>query len=154
MVAHPRVVDWYTWTNPGNPNPDGPSANQQVGTYAWNGNNGLICLTNGTLWAYTKSRKDIYLCPTFAAKSVCGQSDAVRSYSMNGAISGWSFINKDMRASSTVLFGDDKLVNQGAFDTCFTTNSFGLFPTNEVGKWHNNGVAGNVVFVDGHVDKM
>lgn len=129
---------WATW-NPA----DGTSTNIQTGTYGWNlSDGGMATITNGTLWPYAKG-KEIYLCPTFAQKSICGRSDAVRSYMMDTNASWVSFTGQNVRKSTTVLFGD----------YLYATNT-GTFSTNTIGKWHAGNKAGSVVFMDGHVDKM
>ncbi len=120
------------------------------GQDAWYGPSAEKSITNGTLWAYASSL-DIYLCPTFASKSVCGQADAKRSYAMNVNISGAGFLT--LAGVSTFLFCDDKgLMGNKPLNTdpqCLT---------NEVGTWHpwDTKVAGkgNVVFLDGHVERQ
>ena len=129
-----HVAGWVAWYN---------RANYQqgsAGTYAWNGPNGLASVSNGTLWAYAK-HQDIYLCPSFAQRSVCGVSDAVWSYAMNMNVSEKLYIK--MTSPTTVLFGDARSV---------TNQNRASFGTNEVGLWHSGG-KGQVVFIDGHVEK-
>lgn len=136
-------VAWDTW--PGYP-ADGPRPTKPTSgfNYSWRGASGLACITNGSLWGYARQEKDIYLCPTFALKSVCGQTDAVRSYSMNTALHWRVYFDVSSVAVRTVLFGDDNGLRSGQTDSQFATN--------EVGRWHVN--RGQVVYLDGHVDKL
>jgi prepilin-type processing-associated H-X9-DG protein len=117
-----------------------------AGQYDWKGANGTACITNGALWSIVKV-KDVYLCPTFALKNVCGVNNAMRSYSMNSAVSGFSMLMVS-KPVGTVLFGDDRIVTNSPYDPSFATN--------EIGQWHSatgRVGAGQVVFVDGHVEK-
>ena len=113
------------------------------GHYDWHGPNALICLTNGALWGYLAREPDVFLCPTFAQKSWCGQNDAVRSYAMNTNLSERLFVDRNMNASTTILFGDDSNV---------ITRVNACFSTNQVGQWHSD-KKGNVVYVDCHVER-
>jgi len=97
------------------------------------------------LWGYLAGEPNVFLCPTFALKSVCGKTDAVRSYAMNTNLSWRLFVDKNMRASTTILFGDDATMTN-------SVNSDSGFATNQIGQWHNNG-KGNAVYVDGHVEQ-
>ena len=139
-------VAWNTW--PGFPS-DGPRAGSQHsgGTYSWRGAVGLTCITNGALWSYVKREKAVYLCPTFEQRTVCGQTDAVRSYSMNQVLNHRVFADQSMQASRTVLFGDDGALLTGVA----AANVDAQFATNEVGRWH--GGKGHVIYVDGHTDR-
>ena len=138
-------VDWYTWPNyPTN----GPIFNNRPndGSYDWQNANGIACLTNGTLWIYANT-KDLYLCPTFALKTVCGSKFPVRSYSMNASLSGRNVLLGG--ASVNILFGDDRAVATGPFDPAFT-------PATEIGQWHSSTGrvgTGQVIYQDGHVEK-
>jgi prepilin-type processing-associated H-X9-DG protein len=135
-------VDWGTWTSyPTN----GPVSGNPTGTGAWNGTNGIRAITNGTLWEFTESR-DVYLCPTFAQRSVCRTNDAVRSYSMNSKATG-NFMTAG--AFTVILFGDDRTTTNSPYDTQFDAAT-------EIGQWHSTTGrvgAGNVVYLDGHVEK-
>jgi len=119
------------------------------GQDAWYGSLAVKSITNGTLWTYVNSL-NIYICPTFSAKSVCGQSDAKRSYGMNMNISGAGILG--LTGVSTILFCDDK----GLMNTA-NNNIDPQCNTNEVGTWHpwDPKVAGkgNVVYLDGHVER-
>lgn len=139
---HRGWVDWYTWA--GAPS-DGPQSGKPAdGTYNWRGSQGLTCVTNGELWSYARYEDDIYLCPTFALKSICGQTDAARSYSMNSNLSWSVYFEASSRAARTVLFGDDRNVGASPYDP--------QFGTNEMSTWHAG--KGQVVYLDGHVDKL
>jgi prepilin-type N-terminal cleavage/methylation domain-containing protein len=129
---------WVAWQNYSNGQ---TSASQFTGQYAWNGSSALGTISNGCLWPYLKE-KDVYLCPTFALRTVCGQSDAMRSYALNTNASG--VIIGAYNASTMVLFGDDLNVRNSPYD--------GAFATNEVARWHSAG-KGFVVYGDGRVDK-
>ncbi len=132
---------WVAWYDVSGPL-DGPrgGARPANGNYSWRGSQGYSTITNGTLWAYA-THPDVYLCPTFAVPKVCGQTDAMRSYSMstnaNRLVIGYS-------VSSLVLFGDDANVTASPYD--------GAFGTNEVARWHSPG-RGQVVYADGRVEK-
>ena len=133
-------VSWYNYPVLG------PYGSPQVGAFDWHGANGLACVTNGALWGYLSTERDVFLCPTFGLKSKCGQPDAMRSYSMNSNLSDKVFVDVNItgKASTTILFGDDRNVTIAPYDV--------QFGTNEVGQWHNNSM-GNVVCVDGHVER-
>ncbi len=117
--------------------------NGSGGAYAWNGANGYSSITNGALWGYVKSA-DVYLCPTFALKSVSGLTDAKCSYAMvtNMFVSGANILG--MQGATTVLYCDDNNVRTNAYDP--------KCGTNEVGVWHRG--KGNVVYLDGHVERQ
>lgn len=128
-------VAWATWT--GAPS-DGPQATKPAdGTYAWRGANGTACITNGSIYGYLRS-KDVFLCPTHYQNTKL--KDAVRSYSMNTNVSQANMLN--VKASVTILFGDDRNIE---------TSLDGGFGTNEIAQWHTG--QGNVIFVDGHVER-
>ena len=142
-------VAWISWT--GAP-VDGPvsGAKPADGAYDWQDATaarlGTASITNGSLWTYTRA-KDVYRCPTFAMKSVCFSGSPSRSYSMNSFLSGQNILN--VRATTNILFGDDRAVRNNPYDPVFT-------PTTEIGQWHSTtgsvGV-GQVVYLDGHVEK-
>ncbi len=128
-------VAWWDYT-------DGQTnSSQPAGSYAWSGTNGAASISNGCLFPYLKE-KDVYLCPTFALRTVCGVTDARRCYALNTNASG--VIIGAYNASTMVLFGDDLNVRNSPFD--------GAFATNEVARWHSAG-KGFVVYGDGRVDK-
>ena len=118
-------------------------SNGQGGNNAWYGANGYASITNGSLWGYVNSA-DVYLCPSFAIKSVCGQPDPKRSYAMitNRFVSGARILG--IQGAATALYCDDNSVISGG------PNADPKCSSNEVGVWHNG--KGNVVFVDGHVE--
>jgi prepilin-type N-terminal cleavage/methylation domain-containing protein/prepilin-type processing-associated H-X9-DG protein len=138
-------VAWDQWDGWTGTIPDGPRAGGQPsgGAYSWRGAVGAQCITNGALWSYVQRESSIYLCPTFALKTVCGVTDMVRSYSMNSNLSEAVFFNQTVNASRTVLFGDDGALLAGQVDV--------EFGTNQVGRWH--GARGNVVYLDGHAER-
>lgn len=117
------------------------------GLYAWYDANGYACVTNGSLWGYNKS-PDIYLCPTFVFKSICGQSAPSFSYSMNSAVSGVNALG-GVQGATLVLFGDSSIL-KGVVSP--TASLISQFSTNQVGTWHNG--KGNVVYYDGHVERQ
>jgi prepilin-type processing-associated H-X9-DG protein/prepilin-type N-terminal cleavage/methylation domain-containing protein len=120
---------WVAWQN--------GLANQ---TYTQTGGGGIACITNGTLYRYVRSR-DIYMCPTL--KAISTYANYTRGYSMatNSGASGASILST--RATTVVLFGDDSGCTISAKDSQFSTN--------QVGKLH--GGKGNVIYLDGHVEK-
>jgi prepilin-type processing-associated H-X9-DG protein/prepilin-type N-terminal cleavage/methylation domain-containing protein len=132
-------ITWYTWNSYPNRNPPGKTSKpSDTDNYQWSGANGTICITNGSLWEYTKSI-DVYVCPTH--KMLKGSGNAVRSYSMSAALSYVNFFQA--RSSMQVMFGDDRSVTNSPYD--------GQFSTNDVAKWHTG--KGNVVYLDGHVEQ-
>jgi len=143
-------VAWYNYssTNSGDASYDGPrSSNPGDGNYAWYGTDGYSSITNGSLWGYNNSA-DIYLCPTFAFKSVCGQSVPSFSYAMNSSIRGINALG-GVQGATLVLFGDSSIL-KGVVSPTGTLIS--QFLTNQVGIWHNG--KGNVVYYDGHVERQ
>jgi prepilin-type processing-associated H-X9-DG protein len=137
---------WPTYPN------DGPFPSQPGnGSYDWQdasvAKQGTRSLTNGTLWSYVKA-KDVYLCPTFAQWDVCKSRSPVRSYAMNSSLS-YANILSVTSPVTTILFGDSRDIR-----TAVTNSQFaGL---TEIGRWHSStsGVGGgNVVYLDGHVEK-
>lgn len=134
-------VGGYTWS--GYPS-EIASGNPGASSYSWRGTQGLQSLTNGSLWAYVQQEKSVYLCPTFAQKAVCKQTDAIRSYSMNSSVHWRYFTDQRLQASRTVLYGEDNGLLAGQMDASYATNS-------EVGRWH--GIKGHVIYIDGHTDR-
>jgi prepilin-type N-terminal cleavage/methylation domain-containing protein/prepilin-type processing-associated H-X9-DG protein len=122
-------VCWFNWT---------PSATP--GVYAQAGAGGAACITNGTLYPFSRSR-DIYMCPSFKSLSAA-YSTYTRSYSMNSSVSGTSILAG--RPTALVLFGDDS--------GCTVATADSQFGTNEVYRIHGGGKA-QVVYLDGHVEK-
>lgn len=133
-------ISYYNYTN------GHTQAASFTGNYDWRGAQGLRSVTNGVLWPYVRE-KEAYLCPTFALRSVCGQTDAMRSYSMNtNAGSAMVGAGSFMNASQLLLYGDDRFITNGLD---------GGFVDTEIGRWHGDrtGACGVVVFADGHVEK-
>ena len=130
-------VAWYDY-------PNGDKSGS-TGKNAWYGVDGYKSITNGTLWNSTKT-EDVYLCPTFKFKSVCGQTSPKRSYAMNQYIGGANLMSIQ-GASATMLFCDDKKVVSTGI------NADPKCDTNEVGlTWHQG--KGNFVYVDGHIERQ
>lgn len=132
---------WIAFSN----RPDGfvaTSAAQTNVGYGWNGPAGVGSITNGTLWTYSLSL-DVYLCPTFNQKNVCGTNDAKRSYSMVETNLNVNFFSSQMVRYP--LYAEDVNVRNPPYDGSMTG-------TNEYAKWHTG--KGNVVFLDGHVEKF
>jgi len=134
-----HIAGWVAWTNYAN---GAVSGSGTVGPYHWRGAAGIRTITNGCLWPYI-TEKDVYLCPTFKMRSICGVDDAMRSYSMNTNAS-WLYVGSDRyQASTLMLYGDDRTI----------TNSLdGGFGTNDVAQWHSSG-KGMVIYADGRVEK-
>lgn len=131
--------------------PDGDvkvQAGNPGGSYDWRGNPGIGTITNGCLWGYVKE-KNVYLCPTFQLRTVCGVNDAMRSYSMNTNVS-WARLGT-YQASSIILYGDDRNITSSPYDGGFGTNA------TDLGQWHSGasggGSKGFVVYGDGRVCK-
>jgi len=133
-----HVHGWVAWYNSSYAS---ETAGGSVGLYAWSGANGYGSITNGSLWVCVKSA-DIYVCPSFALKSVCGQSDAMRSYAMvtNMSVGGANILG--LQGATTALYCDDNNVRTSPYDP--------KCGTNELGVWHNG--KGNVVYLDGHIE--
>jgi prepilin-type N-terminal cleavage/methylation domain-containing protein/prepilin-type processing-associated H-X9-DG protein len=127
-------VSWYNYV-------DGYTQPNDItdGKYGWQiSDNGRGSISNGTLWVYTKSL-DVYLCPTIAKQ----YKNAVRSYSMF-SISDYKSLLGDSGGTMVRLFSDDTSVMASPFD--------GIMGDSEIWRAHNN--KGNVIYVDGHVEKL
>ena len=109
-------------------------------TYTQTGGGGIACITNGTLYQYVRTW-NVYMCPTL--KAISSYKSYTRGYSMatNSGASGASILS--IRATTVVLFGDDSGCTSALKDSQFSTN--------QVGALH--GKKGNVVYLDGHVEK-
>jgi len=131
---------WVAWYNISGTLNSGPKGNEK---YDWFGQNGYASITNGALWGFVKS-SDIYVCPSFALKSFCGVSDAMRSYAMvtNMSVGGANILG--LQGATTALYCDDNYVKNSPYDP--------KCGTNEVGVWHNG--KGNIVFLDGHIERQ
>lgn len=123
-------VAWYNYT----------AGSATPGSYANAGVNGITCITNGPLYTYVNN-VDVYMCPSLKISN----PTYTRGYSMatNNGISGALLLSPSTLAATSVLFGDDKNVGASPYDS--------QFDTNEVATLHNN--HGNVVYLDGHVQK-
>lgn len=80
-------IDWLGYDEtlaPGHHRSDDPETSPKPGDPPpWWGERGRESIRKGALWEYTGRSLNVYLCPTFARRSVCGRDDAVRSYAMN-----------------------------------------------------------------------
>lgn len=114
------------------------SQGDNSGKYNWRGGEGIACITNGTLWGYTKGI-DIYACPSH--KVDVKLRDVARSYSVNPAAIGQSYMNPTVSFANTIVFLDDKDVGTGNF----------YAESINVAVWHRS--QGNVVFLDGHIER-
>ena len=123
-----------------------PDATTVTGNNAWYDANGYTSITNGALWKYVKGA-DVYLCPTFALKSVCNQNSPKRSYGMVTNMIGSEYNILNLPAVKTMLYCDD-----GGLPNTGVNNTDPQCGTNEVGVWHNG--KGNAVFLDGHVEHL
>jgi prepilin-type processing-associated H-X9-DG protein len=112
-----------------------------VGTYDWRGTNGLQCLKRGTFWNLVNQDPTVYACPTFLM-NLKGIRDALRSYSLNQKFAGGTSLYEG--SSTNVLFGEDRMVTNSPYDPKFN-------PDTERSTVHNG--KGNVVFIDGHVER-
>jgi prepilin-type N-terminal cleavage/methylation domain-containing protein/prepilin-type processing-associated H-X9-DG protein len=77
---------WVTWipragATPSWPNEDPQSADMEQPI--WYGPKATTAITNGTLWEFVSQDARSYICPKFKKKTICGQNDARRSYTMN-----------------------------------------------------------------------
>jgi|GEM_PF-1699295 len=136
---------WVAWYDVSGAQDKCSGAKPSDGNYQWRGVQGYATITNGTLWPYT-GHQDVYLCPTFALPKVCGQTDAMRAYSMN--TNAHCLAIGSYRASTLVLFGDDRNITNAAA----SGGQDGQFAINEVAQWHS-GTRGHVVYADGRVEK-
>ena len=135
---------WHGWVAWHNISGSSDSAGSG-GNNAWYGPNGYASITNGSLWGYMKS-EDVYLCPSFKFKSVCGQADPKRGYSMvtNVVVSGANILG--LQGASTMMFCDDETLKNATQDKVPGCR------TNNVGTWHRG--KGNAVYLDGHVERL
>jgi len=122
---------WVAWQN-------GLVAATRI--YTQTGGVGIACITNGTLYEYVRTW-NVYMCPTL--KAISSYKNYTRGYSMatNSGASGASILS--IHATTVVLFGDDS--------GCTSASKDSQFSTNQVGALH--GGKGNVVYLDGHVEK-
>lgn len=120
-------VDWvgYTIGGQGAPTPWRSSAG------------GLTSITNGSLYSYV-GNVSIYVCPTFISSSVCGVSDAVRSYGMNSQISGLSTYTLSV-ASRIMTFSDQSPLTTETWDKG-TGSTYGL----NSGAWTDSSTSGRL----------
>jgi len=123
---------WVAWQNGWNPS-------ATPGTYVQTGGAGISCITNGTLYGFTRGQ-DIYMCPTLKISNKA-YANYTRGYSMNTNASGRSIYASG--AVSCVLFGDDANCVSSPFDS--------EFGTNEINRLHSG--KGHVVYMDGHIEK-
>jgi len=137
---------------------------------AWSlAGNGLFSVTNGALFRYTGQNKSSYLCPKFQLASVCGRSDAVRSYVMNGQLTASGCTNYNQEFSRTLLFTElqpSTLYPETSVPICLQAGSDGILtpgagpgnvlPTESIGCIHafNGGFYANVLFMDGHIEMI
>lgn len=150
---------WVAWYNipPGDKTGSG-------GNDSWFGNNGYKSITNGAIWSYTRDI-NVYVCPTFvkATKDLKKiTAEPRRSYAMSNATGGMTGQGGasilGMHGAATMLFIDDNNVFNTAtenIDPWWATNSL----STDLGKWHPwdksamTSGKGNVIFVDGHVER-
>jgi len=102
---------------------------------------------SGFFTNYAGGEFGIYLCPTFALKTVCSNDYPVWSYRMNTNCSGLNLYGvRD--ASAMILLADAYMSNsvQGADAACRPA-----MDTNQMARIHNG--QGTMVFVDGHADR-
>lgn len=132
---------WISWSDYSRCTND---VKHESGVYSWRGETGRACITNGKLFYYIKGGEGVFLCPTFALNANCKASDARRSYSMNTDASSYSLLGGTGQVDKVLFADDSSLVGDDGAD--------GLFTTNELARWHNG--KGNVVYADGHVDKL
>jgi prepilin-type N-terminal cleavage/methylation domain-containing protein/prepilin-type processing-associated H-X9-DG protein len=136
---------WVAWYDiPVGKNQTGSPGN---GKDSWYGANGYQSITNGSLWGYINTL-GVYVCPTFAMKGVSSISNPKRSYAMSDDSGGKNI--SGLQGATLMMFADDK----GVFgtvteniDSWWTTNNI----STDLGTWHTG--HGNVVFVDGHIER-
>ncbi len=163
--THNHVKGWVAWDFVNEPRispatpvyPPGYTWRRQLGN-----NSGISCITNGALFPFigtTVRDIGVYLCPTFALPRNCGVNDAVIGYAMNSNLSE-NVVAHITNASQRVLFGDMKtnvVALNGGFLYQATqadggTGAAARTPSVYLGQWHRGG--GNVVFLDGHVERL
>ena len=136
--------------------------------YWWYGNNARLGIAQGSVFSNHMNgvyvpydspgnSMGVFLCPTFALKTVCGQDDPVRGYSMNAGLS-WHNMYGIASAATNVLLGDEQLSGNGPvgggatpslgavaarYDSWFTSAQIA---SNHTGQ-------GLCVCLDGHIEK-
>jgi prepilin-type N-terminal cleavage/methylation domain-containing protein len=123
---------------------------------SWYGAKGLRGIKDGTLWADGGvTDRSAYICPRFKRKAVCGQTDAVRSYTMNKRVGGAGLQSVNM--IRTMLFAEIPVPASSVWTTPWVPNGGDACldaATETIGFLHRYaGVAcGHVVFVGGNVE--
>lgn len=164
------------YAEPADPHP-GPNASSTWPS-TWFGGNGLFSIKNGTLWEYGYQQLGAYICPKFARSSVCGRSDAVRSYAMNRNVSECGMVSLPVEASRIILFAEMQpksifypgkagtAICGACADSWSATGGDGqlsagngsnrIVPDETIGCVHKIGNAyyGHVVFGDGHIEAI
>jgi prepilin-type processing-associated H-X9-DG protein len=166
-IHHHGWISWANWTpkdvseerakTPHQPVSSTP--NSKLG-YSWIADaDGIACIQKGGLFPFLRGDKPfiagqvssemaVYICPTFAQQKVCGVANPLRSYSMSTNVGHRLLSDTNLNASIMILFGDEHLTNSsplkmdGAFEPMF-----------ELGRDHR-GKRGQVVYVDGHVERL
>jgi len=181
---------WVNWIPKSGDRPRWPHDEEQKSKMqqpAWYGPEGLRGIREGSLWAEIKFINGVerfeplnmmelssYCCPRFRRKDVCGRTDAVRSYVMNGLFGyqhnvrsqGVRLSTMTLPASRTLLFAEmpvpavgSQLENPNGGDQTLDAegpNGTGTdaSPYESIGFNHRVAgvLCGHVVFVGGHVE--
>lgn len=148
-------VDWRSYI--AGPPAASPARGERY--YSWRGSDGRACIIRGSIFSnYIGSASDtnraleaygVYLCPTWALRSVCLFDDAVRSYAMNINLS-YANLYGITNASQQLLLADQALSGSGA---ALTADGAIQWATESVGTFHFLGGKGMAVYLDGHVVK-
>jgi len=147
LLSVEHHAGWVSWIN----HTDGESkpTDTFTKTYGWQtDDSGTNSIMRGTLWGAARNL-EIYRCPTVARNKNCSKS--VRSYSMNAPAGSVSILGAG--GTLMVLFGEDATLPATGTVSGQSQDAThdGSFLTNNVWQIHNG--KGNVVYIDGHIEK-
>lgn len=156
IISYIHRAGWVSWYS--HYNNEVKPTDSFTKNYDWRDTDtGLGTITNGTLWAHLfpvepaktmtgikAMARAVYCCPT-AALTAQGKT-ALRSYSMNSAANHMSLLGGG--GTICVLFVEDTPVTTGSGASAAYD---GEVTTNLATRIHNG--RGNVIYVDGHVEK-
>ncbi len=109
---------WVNWLPRAGENPVWGTPEPQASLMeppTWYGPKAKAAIEDGTLWEYINREINSYVCPKFRKRTICGRSDAVRSYSMNSYFGfNGSFRNSDGNLESPGRCHAQSLAHLGA----------------------------------------
>jgi len=171
-----HVLGWVHWST--DKSWEEVYNNFSLGVTRWSGEDGLFCVTNGSIWSYTGKSIESYSCPEFKLldfddSNPPDKDKIYRSYVYNRAID-WVAAANLRRMSSTLMFGEgaqhvltanngnhtgEGWENENKWDGCFQPGkykdrSFSAGRNNEtLGHYHKDETS-FIVFCDGHIERL